>query len=82
MAPGTFWLDRVGRVVVPSDNDKCVVSSTREPEEGCGVAFDQVGRAIGPGLVLHGMREERWWLLPPSNAVCVVFNMRRCGWEP
>jgi len=45
MAPGKSWLDREGRVVVPSDNDKCVVSSTREPEEGCGVAFDQVGRA-------------------------------------
>jgi len=38
---------------------------------GCGVVFDQVGRAIGPGLVPHGTREGR---LSPSDALCIIFN--------
>jgi len=45
---------------LPPDDAEHVVSSKCEPEEvvwGCGVAFDQVGRAIGPGLVTHGTRE-------------------------
>ena len=56
------------------DNAKHVVSRTHEPEEvvwGCGVAFDQVGRAIGPGLVPHGTREEQ---LPPSDILCIIFG--------